>query len=165
MKYVRIVAAFVFALLATSAAAQWQVPDNATPIGRGGGATGFDAVGPCAAGTPIVGNPPACGNVDIATAVSRPVRVVTAAGAVNVLNTDYLIVVNKTVGEATVANLPAGPASGDLYVIKDGKGDAWLNNITVTPAAGTIDGAATFAISVAYGSVTFIYNGTQWNVQ
>lgn len=89
-------------------------------------------------------------------------RVVTAAGAVTVSATDDVVVVNKTVGAATTANLPAG-VTGRRYTIKDGKGDAAANNITITPAAGTIDGAATLVIAANYGKATLIYNGTEWN--
>ena len=71
---------------------------------------------------------------------------------------------NKTVGAATAANLPASPETGRRYTIKDGKGDAAANNITITPAAGTIDGAATSVINVNFGRATVAYNGTQWNL-
>lgn len=91
------------------------------------------------------------------------VRVITAAGAVTVAATDETIVVNKTVGAATVVNLPAG-VLGRRYTIKDGKGDAAANNITITPAAGNIDGAATSVINTNYGRATVAYNGTQWNL-
>lgn len=100
------------------------------------------------------------------TAINKTIptiRVVTAAGAVTVVTTDNIIVVNKTVGAATTVNLPAGTTS-QMYVIKDGKGDAWTNAITITPAAGTIDGVATFSINAAYGGVLVVYNGTEWNV-
>jgi hypothetical protein len=89
-------------------------------------------------------------------------RVVTAAGAVTVGATDDVVIVNKTVGAATTVNLPAG-VTKRRYIIKDGKGDAAANNITITPAAGTIDGAATLVINTNYGRATIIYNGTQWN--
>lgn len=89
-------------------------------------------------------------------------RVVTAAGAVTVSATDDVVVVNKTVGAATTVNLPAG-VTGRRYTIKDGKGDAAANNITITPAAGNIDGAATLVINTNYGRATVAYNGTQWN--
>ena len=89
-------------------------------------------------------------------------RVVTAAGAVTVATTDDIVIINKTVGAATVANLPAG-VTGRRFTIKDGKGDAAANNITITPAAGTIDGAATLIINTNFGRATVAYNGTQWN--
>ena len=95
--------------------------------------------------------------------VVATVRVVTAAGAVTVATTDYVVVVNKTVGAATTVNLPAG-VLGQTFVIKDGKGDAAANNITLTPAAGTIDGAATYVMNTNYQSTTLIYNGASWSV-
>lgn len=91
------------------------------------------------------------------------VRVVVAAGVVTLTNADVVVVVNKTVGAATVVNLPAG-VTNQVFVIKDGKGDANSNNITVTPAAGNIDGAGTLVMTVNYQSVMLIFNGSQWNI-
>lgn len=93
----------------------------------------------------------------------RKLRIVTAAGAITVTTADYLVIVNKSVGAASAVALPAG-ALGQVFVIKDGKGDAGANNITITPAAGTIDGGATLVISSNYGKATLIYSGVQWNV-
>lgn len=90
-------------------------------------------------------------------------RVVTAAGAITITSADYLVIANKTSGAATTVNLPAG-VTNTVFIIKDGKGDAATNNITLTPAAGNIDGASTLVISTNYGSATIVYNGTQWNV-
>lgn len=90
-------------------------------------------------------------------------RVHTIAPAVTVTVNDYIVIVNKTVGAATTVNLPAG-ITGTTYIIKDGKGDATANPITVTPTAGTIDGVGSFIIGGEYRAVTFVYNGTEWNV-
>jgi len=46
--------------------------------------------------------------------------------------------------------------------VKDSTGNAESNNITITPASGTIDGQASLVISSAYGSVKLISNGTNW---
>ena len=95
------------------------------------------------------------------------IRIVTAAGAVTVANTDHTIIVNKTAGEATTVNLPAGAdaGAGKVYVIKDGKGDAATNNITITPnGSETIDGSATKVIEFGYEATTLVFNGTQWNI-
>lgn len=81
-----------------------------------------------------------------------------------VAGTDYIIVTNLTTPGAVAVNLPATPTAGLTYVIKDGKGDAAANNITITPAAGTIDGAATLVIAANYGRAVLTYNGTEWNV-
>jgi hypothetical protein len=91
-------------------------------------------------------------------------RVVTAAGAVTVATSDYYIGVNKTVGAATTVNLPAAPTTGTTFIIKDEKGDAATNNITITPAAGNIDNAATFVMATNNQSATVIYSGSQWVV-
>jgi hypothetical protein len=95
---------------------------------------------------------------------NRTGRVHIAAGAVTITRDDDMVVVNKTTGAATTANLPANYIPFKEYVVKDGKGDAGTNNITITPAAGTIDGAATNVISTNYGLRRLMHNTTQWNV-
>lgn len=94
----------------------------------------------------------------------RTARIVTAAGAVTVTSADDVVEVNKTVGAATTVNLPASPARGQTCTISDGKGDAAINNLTLTPAAGNINGAGTFVMNVNYQSTDIWYNGTQWRV-
>lgn len=103
------------------------------------------------------------GLVSILAGMKYGVRVVTAAGAVTVSATDVVVVVNKTVGAATTVNLPAG-VLGTYFIIKDGKGDGSTHNITMMPAAGTIDGAATLVISTNYGVARLVYNGSEWSV-
>ena len=94
----------------------------------------------------------------------KAVRVVTASGAVTIASSDSIVVVNKTTGAATTVNLPSSPTTGTEFIIKDGKGDAATNNLTITPASGNIDGAGTYVINVNYQSITIVYNGTQWNI-
>lgn len=94
-----------------------------------------------------------------------PTRVITAAGAVTVSATaDYFVCINKTSGAATTVNLPATPPTGVTYLIKDCKGDAATNNITITPAAGNIDGSSTYVLSNNYASVALVYNGSAWSL-
>jgi hypothetical protein len=81
-----------------------------------------------------------------------------------VAGTDYIVVSNLTTPGAVAVNLPATPATGLTYIIKDGKGDAGANNITITPAAGNIDGVGTLVIAANYGRAVLTYNGTEWNV-
>jgi hypothetical protein len=100
----------------------------------------------------------------ISTPNHVPVRIIRSAGYVAVSSSDYLIAVNKTVNVGTAVILPSNPRIGDSYIIKDAKGDAQINNITVSPASGTIDGAGTFVISSNYGSVRVVFNGTEWSI-
>jgi hypothetical protein len=48
-------------------------------------------------------------------------------------------------------------------MVKDGKGDAATNNITILPASGNIDGGTSVVISTAYGVSRLVYNGSAWN--
>lgn len=94
------------------------------------------------------------GFVDIRTAVATPIAVVAA--------TDNVIDVAVPGPVAVAVTLPAG-VLGQEFTIKDGLGLAAVATpITITPAAGTIDGAATATINAPYGSLTLVYNGTQW---
>lgn len=96
-------------------------------------------------------------------ALIRKARTVTSGATISMLSTDDVLIVNKTTGSATAVTLPASPTTGMRIVVKDAKGDANTNNITVSPAAGTIDGAANFLINAAYGFGDFVYDGTQWS--
>jgi hypothetical protein len=75
---------------------------------------------------------------------------------------DAVVSVQVPGGVAVAVTLPAG-ILGQQFTIKDGLGLATpLLPITITPAAGTIDGALGAIIDAAYGSLTLVYNGTQW---
>jgi len=71
---------------------------------------------------------------------------------------------NPTSAAAVYLRLPAASAAVAYqdYVVKDGKGDAATNNITITSAGGTIDGSTSYVISTNYGTVHFITDGTEW---
>jgi hypothetical protein len=90
----------------------------------------------------------------IRNAVATPVTVVDA--------TDDVVSIQVPGPVAVAVTLPAG-VLGHTFTIKDGLGlAAPATPITITPTAGTIDGAATAVINAPYGSLTFVYNGTQW---
>jgi len=75
------------------------------------------------------------------------------------------IVVVKTSGSPTTINLPTSPIPGQEIVVKDGKGDAGTNKITVSPPSGLfIDGFSDVKIRNNYQSLSFMYNGTDWNI-
>lgn len=94
-------------------------------------------------------------------ATSPTLRVVTASGSVTPASDDYTIVINKTVGAATTVLLSGAQTTGRRLEIKDGKGDAATNNITLS---GTVDGASSPKIDTNYGSRILEFNGTEWNI-
>jgi hypothetical protein len=65
---------------------------------------------------------------------------------------------------AVAVTLPAG-VTGQVFYLKDGLGLASpATPITITPTAGTIDGAATATINVPYGALTLVYSGVEWKL-
>lgn len=100
------------------------------------------------------------------SATETPVLAVTVATAtpVTVVNANDVISVEVTPAVAVAVNLPAG-VTGQVFYIKDGLGLAAVATpITINPAAGTIDGAATATINVPYGSLQIVYSGTEWKI-
>lgn len=95
--------------------------------------------------------------------VAKQSRTVIASGAVPVAITDHIVFIKKTTGAATAVSLFASPRTGAEITIKDAKGDAATNNITITPAAGNIDAGTTAVINTNYGSWKGVYNGTSWS--
>ena len=100
-------------------------------------------------------------------ALNKVPLIQTAAGPLQVTKEDdkRVLLINQTVGAAIQVDLPA---VADVWLgfevtIKDAKGDANTNNITIaTPGAETIDGAATLVISAAYGVAKVMFDGTNW---
>lgn len=82
---------------------------------------------------------------------------------VAILTSDYIVSVEPVSTVTAVAiSLPAG-VTGQVFNIKDGNGTATpVRPYTITPAAGTIDGAATAVINAPFGSVTLVYDSIQW---
>jgi len=95
---------------------------------------------------------------------SFPVRTATTS-PVTVAASDFTVMTNLSVAGAVAVNLPAG-IDGTVYAIVDAKGDASTNNITITPASGNINGAATYVINLNKAGVLIQYNTTetQWKV-
>jgi len=99
-----------------------------------------------------------------ATGVQTLAVRVAVATPIAVVNTDDVISVEVPGPVAVAVTLPAG-VTGRVFNIKDGLGlAAPATPITITPAAGTIDGAATATINAPYGSLTLVYSGVEWKV-
>lgn len=78
----------------------------------------------------------------VMSAISNTIvtTVVAAGASYNAAITDDVILVKKTVGSATTINLPAASLKSGYYTVKDGKGDANANPITIAPSGlDTID--------------------------
>lgn len=78
----------------------------------------------------------------------------------------YVLFVDTTFfvpGPVTV-NIPGFVAAGSEIIIKDATGQCFLNNITIVPGAGTIDGAPTYVMSNPYESVTLVFSGSYWSI-
>lgn len=105
------------------------------------------------------------GNLSLGAAQFWNRRVVTDPGNVNINGSDNIILLNKTVGEPTNVYLPSPSNTRSMIIIiKDMRGDASINNITIIPSAGTIDGQSAFLLSQDYQSYTLIHNGVEWNI-
>jgi len=78
---------------------------------------------------------------------------------------DSIVAVTDTTTGRTVT-LPdaATVGKGRTITIKDISGGAGTNNITLSPATGTIDGAASQVINVNYGAYKLYSDGTNWKV-
>ena len=119
------------------------------------------------AGTGIVVSPTTGTGANTVTITANglalePVRIALVSPD-TVLATDSIVSYQLTVAGAVAVALPAG-ITGTVYYLKDGTGDAATNPITITPAAGTIDGAATATINTNYGALTLAYTGAKWEI-
>lgn len=77
---------------------------------------------------------------------------------------DYYIGVTSTAAARTITLPTAGLIKNQSFIIKDESGGAGTNNISVVVAGGvkTIDGLTSYPININYGSVTVVYNGTNF---
>ncbi|MHA2063192.1 MAG: hypothetical protein ACXABY_02305 [Candidatus Thorarchaeota archaeon] len=91
--------------------------------------------------------------------------IVTSGTNINLVDSNLRVIVVKTSGSPTTANLPTNPVLGQSVMIKDGKGDSNVNNITILPSSGnTIDGFSGIILSQQYQSYSLMWNGTEWNI-
>lgn len=91
------------------------------------------------------------------------ILVVTSPGSINVSNSDNIVVINKIIGEPTSVILPASVPVGHIIIVKDGKGDASINNITISSSVG-IDGLQNIIMTQNSQSFTFLFDGIKWGI-
>lgn len=83
-------------------------------------------------------------------------KFVTSGASYSVLAADVRVLVNKTVGSVTSIVLPDSTTKTGPVLVKDLKGDAATNNITVTFTGGqTCDGLSSVVVGINYGSYWF----------
>ena len=88
----------------------------------------------------------------------------TAAYTVD-LAIDHIVRVDTNTTGAFTVTLPAGHVAGDVVVIKDVVGNCGVDNCTIDAnGSETIDGVATFVMTVNYQSVALVSDGTNWLV-
>lgn len=95
-----------------------------------------------------------------------PATIYTAAWSTQTLvnaGTLYYFV-NASDSTAKTINLPLTPTFNNLVIIKDKKGDAATNNITISGNGKLIDGVASITINKANQAYTLKYDGTDWNI-
>lgn len=79
----------------------------------------------------------------------------TTTGVESILHVTY-----TATGAVTITIASADIIDGRRIIIKDAGGNAGTNNITITPASGTIDGAASATISTNYGKAKLYSDGS-----
>ena len=84
-------------------------------------------------------------------------------GNYSVLSTDNLIAVGILTSAITIT-LPASPSIGDTYKIKDTRGSALANNITISGNGNNIDGATNFVIATNFAFLSLVFTGTYWSI-
>lgn len=91
-------------------------------------------------------------------------RTVTNTGAQVVNTYDSVIIWNPTTPAAVTFTLPSSPTTGETHGFKNLQTGGQLFTMTVQPASGTIDGAASITVA-AGGYEEAYYTGTTWIVR
>ncbi len=97
-------------------------------------------------------------NSDSALQMSGQFKTITGTSA-TLTHLDSLVFTNCSTSSAVTLTLPSGAVTGQVLTIKDIKGDAASNNVTIS---GTIDGAAGLVINSNYGVKRVVYTGSAW---
>jgi hypothetical protein len=95
------------------------------------------------------------------TQVGRTIKVRSTTVSANVTAADEVISIGTLAAPITIT-LPAGPATGDTYTVKDANGSANANTITVSGNGVNIDGLSSILLTTNYTQATFVYNGSTW---
>lgn len=80
----------------------------------------------------------------------------------DILPTDYFLCVD-TATFAVTLTLPTGKL-GVVYVIKDCSGNSDTNPITINGSGGQLVDGGSASVNTPYGSISVIFNGTEWSI-
>tara|TARA_Y100000593_G_C4286852_1_gene325962 strand:+ start:1007 stop:1477 length:471 start_codon:yes stop_codon:yes gene_type:complete len=91
---------------------------------------------------------------------------VTNVSTTSTIGTDEAVILVDTSSGVVTLNLPAASSNdGRILFIKDEKGTAATNKITVDPnSSETIDGKTTLDIQINYGAVVIACDGSNWQL-
>lgn len=89
-------------------------------------------------------------------------RVEVTTSSYTVQTNDTYIGVNS--GVETTITLESSPSEGKQIIVKDENGTASINNINIDGNGNNIDNKTDVTIGVDYGSLTFIFAGTEWHI-
>jgi hypothetical protein len=78
------------------------------------------------------------------------------------LATDYMLCVDTATNAVTIT-LPTG-ILGTVYIVKDCSGNANINPITINGTGGELVDGSSATIDAPYGSIQFVFNGTEWSI-
>jgi hypothetical protein len=104
-------------------------------------------------------------NFYVGTSITENQYELNVSGNYQITQSDEVVNIRKTVGQATIVYLPLYPVMGRESLIIDGRGDSASNNITIATNDGTtINGSSTATINTNYGFKKFRFNGSYWNI-
>lgn len=97
--------------------------------------------------------------------INENTEIISSGNSILLNSNSRRVIVKKTVGSPTVVNMPNTSILGQEVIIKDGKGDALINNINIVAQSGSlIDGLTSIVLSQNYQSFTLLFDGSNWNI-
>ena len=95
--------------------------------------------------------------------IVKPWATVTSGNLSLSPNSNYGVLINKTVGAGTTITLPTNPAVDTTFIVKDMKGDCATNSIVLI-GSNTIDGGTLFTLSSNKESITVVFSGSEYSI-
>lgn len=111
-----------------------------------------------------VGTPGSPAELQVTGRFSQSAKVVTLRSGQSVTLDDFTSVLGilPTGGGNVAVLLPSNPRVGQTCHVKDAGGGAATTGISIRTPKGKIDGSTSIALSTAYGSVSLVWNGSDW---